>query len=807
MPPRVLQLQVTEADLGDYLHLSFNSSSAKVPERAVKVLRVCNSARLPASEALALLHTAVERSHGAILDSHVEVLKRIPGALNSLACLTTEQLQPVIQRCCATFHISSHRTIEYLLALPAAKQLPADAIVALVNMALMKNWHSFDVCQFLQLPAAMHISPGELASIVEMAVAAHNSTILIRLSQIPAYDHLEPAAAAAAMLVVAADGSMTSLGQLLHSKSATGVDVLVPALIQQLCSKTDINSEPRYKLAILLAKATGQRQALSPLQVADTAMFSPDALLQVLEAAVVHNRPAFQRLWPLSAATVQARQLGQLLRCAAACHTADFQHVSEIVLKYFQRHHAWSSISEADKMVWLLRQAVQAGDDCSRYCAGPGAAAVDQQPAARLLEVAVATQHSGNLEVLLLLPAANQLGAWKVKQLLQMAVTATVHTHAANAYKKSLDIWYSALGSDNAAAAGDLCSSEQAAAAASRCLSVLCQWQAAAGACVGILSSLLRSSAQVDRAGASCVHVMQQICSSEAAAGISSTQLQSLLAIALSHRLCSSARALLHCPATADITATMLGETLQGAFSCYGVDAAWRSLAADGIGQRSNSSGVVNAATPSVTYLASSLAAASRSAGQQQHVGQSLLIFDDGAAAVGASGAAVASEQKTASTDAALTASQQCMGSPSEQLLLQLHAAVQRRDGARAAALCSCPAAAQLSHSTVRELLLAAAGELPPKRLFIAAVEESKDGSASPAARSPSAVGGSHDQFTASSKSAPAVSSWSIAEPQQVPAPDFAFGASMPPGVVFGASMAPGFVFGATMPSAVKKGP
>jgi hypothetical protein len=134
----------------------------------------------------------------------------------------------------------------------------------------------------------------------------------------------------------------------------------------------------------------------------------------------------------------------------------------------------------------------------------------------------------------------------------------------------------------------------------------------------------------------------------------------------------------------------------------------------------------------------------------------------------------------------ALTASQQCLGSPSEQLLLQLHAAVQRHDGARAAALCSCPAAGQLSHSAVRELLLAAAGELPPTRLFLAAVEESKDGSARPAARSASADGGSHHQFTASPKSVPAVSSWSIAESQQVPAPGFAFGASMPPGVAFG---------------------
>jgi hypothetical protein len=561
MPLRVLQLQVTDADLCDVLHLSFNSSSANIPARAWKVLYECKSVRLPASDTLALLHTAVERNH-------VTMLKRVDAESNSLASLapeqlhpailralvlawiprscvdgtgvglllalpaaqqlsadavvalvneareerdmrqllqlpaamhiTAEQLQPVIQRvlvldqqCRAAFNPPTgySDSAGLLMALPAAQQLPADAVVALVHMA-MKAQYSYDARQLLQLPAAMHISPGELASILEVATAAQDEVILYRLTRIPAFDHLEPAAAAAALLAVAQEGSMYSLELLLDSKSATGLDVLAPALVQQLRSVEDFNSEPRARLAILLEKATGQRHRLSP--VADqAALFCTDALLQMLEAALVHNRSAFERLWPLAAATVQAKQLGQLLRCAATCHNGLFYHVLEIVLGCFQGHHAWSSVSEEDKLAWLLRQALQGGEDCSHYCAAPGAAAVDQEIAARLLEVAAATHQSGNLEALLLLPAAKQLGSLQVEQLLQMAVTAAVNTHAVFADKKSLTSWHSRLGSHTAAAAAHLPLSEQSAVAASRCLSVLFRWHAAAGACVNILSVLL----------------------------------------------------------------------------------------------------------------------------------------------------------------------------------------------------------------------------------------------------------------------------------------------------------------------------
>jgi hypothetical protein len=541
--------------------------------------------------------------------------------------LTTDQLQPLIQRLIQralvrnqhsyedfTFGSNTARgradSVRLLLALPAAQQLPADAVVALMTEA-MKARDSLYACQLLQLPGAMHISRAELASMVEVAAAAQDDTILTELSKTPAFDHLEPAAAAAALLAAVEHplkGNLARLKLLLDSKHATGVDVLVPALVQQLRSVQDFSSQPQGRLAMLLDKVTGQRKhALNPA-AGEAALFSTNALLQVLESALVYNWPAFERLWPLTAATWQAKQLGQLLRCAATCHGKNFQHVLVLVRWCFQHHHAWSSVSEADKMAWLLRQAVQGGDDCSRYCAGQGAAAVDQALAARLLEIAVATKHSGNLEALLLLPAANQLGRSKVEQLLQMAVTAAVHEHAAYANKKALAGSQSSLGSQDTAAASYLRSCEQSAAAqlgsTSKRLSVLCRWHAAAGVCVDILAFLLSSSTGVnrEREDASRIQVMQQICSSEAAASLSSEQLQSLLTTALSKRLCCSARALLHCPATADITATMLGPLLQCAFSSPDVSAPWQRPAAGGFGQRFNSRGVSNAADSSVAH-------------------------------------------------------------------------------------------------------------------------------------------------------------------------------------------------------------
>jgi hypothetical protein len=231
----------------------------------------------------------------------------------------------------------------------------------------------------------------------------------------------------------------------------------------------------------------------------------------------------------------------------------------------------------------------------------------------------------------------------------------------------------------------------------------------------------------------------------------------------------------------------MVGQLLQCAFSSPDGNAPSRRSAVDAIGQRSSSSVVFDAASSSMAHMASCHATASISAGQQQNIGQPPMLLADGSAAVDI-GAAAQSDQagtNTASIDAAVTAGQQCVGSPSEQLVLQLHAAVQQRDGARVAALCSCPAAGQLSKTMVHELLLAAAGEVPATRLFLAAGEESEDGlarpwlQAGPAVANALADDGSHHQFTAPPNPVPYFSPRSLATPQQVATSGFVFDVSM----------------------------
>jgi hypothetical protein len=163
--------------------------------------------------------------------NHVDAFKRIDEYLksHSLASLKPEQLLPVIQRALVLTQRRSaalkfggntatgyDNSVDLLLTLPAAQQLPADAIAALVNVAV-KALDSLHVWQLLQLPAAMSISPAQLASIVELAAAAQYDTILEELSWMPAFNHLEPARAAAAIVAASQTGCTSSLALLLNS--------------------------------------------------------------------------------------------------------------------------------------------------------------------------------------------------------------------------------------------------------------------------------------------------------------------------------------------------------------------------------------------------------------------------------------------------------------------------------------------------------------------------------------------------------------------------------------------------------------
>jgi hypothetical protein len=151
---------------------------------------------------------------------------------------------------------------------------------------------------------------------------------------------------------------------------------------------------------------------------------------------------------------------------------------------------------------------------------------------------------------------------------------------------------------------------------------------------------------------------MLQLCTSKAAGSISSAErLQSLLEVALSCRDTASVKALLQCPAAGGITAAMLSDLMQS----VGAQCAsqWNSLLMD------ISDSAAEAADP-----AAAAPAASSGCFAQQHLDIS-----------------------------------------TKQLVLLLQAAVRKGDTATIAALCSYPAASQISSSAIHDLILAAAAQ------------------------------------------------------------------------------------------------
>jgi hypothetical protein len=214
------------------------------------------------------------------------------------------------------------------------------------------------------------------------------------------------------------------------------------------------------------------------------------------------------------------------------------------------------------------------------------------------------------------------------------------------------------------------------AAASKACLSVLCQWDAAA--CIGAngLLQLLQAAAKCAACGTAAAgsvparsqpdfSAVQQLCSSRAAAGISSAaELQPLLQLLLTHHDAASVGELLRsCPAAAAIDAAMLGELPHCSLSPAG-----RSNACD-------------------------------SHSDMQYSEEELLSWAAAAAKVTEPCIAVVATAGMGITVGLL-----------QDLLMR---AVQQRDGTVAAALCKCQAAAQLSSDVIQAALAAAAAAAP----------------------------------------------------------------------------------------------
>lgn len=530
------------------------------------------------------------------------------------------------------------------------------------------------------LPAAQHISRIQLSSIVEAAAANGDSHSLRLLAEVPAFHQLRPATVAAALQAAVRSGSYGSLQALLGSRSAVADDVLVPAV--ELAVQTDAKT----MLMALLSKAFGQYKASITMEDGEAARFTAHGCFQVLAAAVrCSNSCAFFRLWNLPAVrSLQGKQLGQLLRCEAATPHGDRN--SKVKDTYFKRHRAWNRVSEADLSAWQLRQTVQFGVDCSRYMIGPFAPAVDVEFLGRLLKLAVTTQHSSNLKALLTLPACAKLDSRSVSQLLEYAVTAAARSAIKPASSCHGIPWSPApappaasnLPQQQPTSSKQFQQPGQVADAAVSCLSVSCQWDAAADLYGWPLSRFLKVAMQVahDSRAGSPLGVIQHLFGSQAAASITSaSELTSLLVLPIAARDVGCVKLLLQSPGAAHITPAGLGQVLLYVFSCY-------NYASRAPRRRARRRAGVRNVTP-------------------YGFPDSLFIADWRWPSCSADALPRAASPQPAATALACYIA--------GQLATQLRAAVQQQDGPQVAARCACPAAAELDLAVVHELLLAAA--------------------------------------------------------------------------------------------------
>lgn len=392
----MFHVQVDDADLHGLLYLSLNSTSKSAPNNAVNVPRVSqNSAQLSAPQDMIteLLHTAVERGHTSQLSSillslkafnavtHEQLLPAMERAivldagnhprlyaplvhrLHPLVCLpAAAQLSAeavaalmnkaleVSLKCKEDFIIS---ILQSLFKLPAARQLPSDTVAAVMNKAVEapRRYGEGFIMKLLQilfkLPVAKLISGAQLAPMVEAAAAkGDTSSLQLLAAEAPAFHQLQPAAALRAAVE---GGSMPALSVLLGSRAvAAADDVLVPALA--LAIRMDQKSmwrETVAKMLRALLDSSLEASTASAPTAGEPARFSTDGWSQALAEAVSSNRPdLFNRLWQHPAvASLQGQHLGQLLRCTAAVAAPAAASAIQwkAVHSLLQQHPAWAA--------------------------------------------------------------------------------------------------------------------------------------------------------------------------------------------------------------------------------------------------------------------------------------------------------------------------------------------------------------------------------------------------------------------------------------------------------------------------------
>jgi hypothetical protein len=399
-------------ELHDLLHVAFNSSSPQTAAAGLGLLQQ-EDLNLPGDEALALLMTAVER-HSV---SRADVLPMLVEHLETMEQLTVVQLLPVLLRAMELDARTEPQAageqpdpykaclrLWQLASLPAFEQLSPEAVAGLLESALNVGDRRSVLVMWNSMPGVWAIDPARFAGILQAAAKAGDVFSLRVLSRAPAFHAVEAAALAAAIMPAVEAGFEKCVTALLKSRSAAQ---LAAGSAELLCE---------LLLAALHADRPGIVAVLHPPRA-----LKLKRLMPLLQAALQYSPASFMCLFGQPAADkVTAKELGQLLRWAGRWYRR------EIFYEVLNWHRAWGSISPEDKLVGLLQIAVQQGADCRSFCVHPCAAAVDAELTWLLLRFAVVTEQQGNLESLLLLPAAAKLSTEKLVELMMVAVEGVV---------------------------------------------------------------------------------------------------------------------------------------------------------------------------------------------------------------------------------------------------------------------------------------------------------------------------------------------------------------------------------------------
>jgi hypothetical protein len=302
--PQAASSKTHQEDEYDALFLGYGSNDRDVAQRVLDMLWPSIGSdvtplgfSLPAEEALALLHTAVEQHRTS--STHRQLLHMLVGYVPSVQHLAPSQLLPVVQRAmklecvfdkrgCA--RVSGFETSLWQLdQLPAVRQIPSDALPGLLSAA-MASGDSYSVSCVTSWSSFGKLEAEQLAELLEAAVqveATHGTDIcsyhIEQLLKVPSYRHVDAATITAAMLVVVKASSYNHvLQQLKQAGAAAHADVLL------LVAMAGLKARNTYAVRCLLDLDQAGSEAAN--------RFSAKDLSALLQAAIENGPGLFESL-------------------------------------------------------------------------------------------------------------------------------------------------------------------------------------------------------------------------------------------------------------------------------------------------------------------------------------------------------------------------------------------------------------------------------------------------------------------------------------------------------------------------------